>query len=55
MFSWIESHPDLGRVDVCVNNAGLSSAETLTEGSMESWRQMLDVNVLGKLCVCVIT
>jgi len=51
MFSWIESHPDLGRVDVCVNNAGLSSAETLTEGSMESWRQMLDVNVLA-LCLC---
>jgi len=51
MFSWIESHPDLGRVDVCVNNAGLSTAETLTEGSMESWRKMLDVNVLA-LCLC---
>ena len=47
MFAWIESHPELGKVDVCINNAGLSTAETLTEGTMESWRQMMDVNVLG--------
>ena len=47
MFSWIESHPELGKVDVCINNAGLSTAESLAEGSMESWRQMVDVNVLG--------
>ena len=51
MFTWIESNPDLGRVDVCINNAGLSTAETLTEGSMDSWRKMLDVNVLGKTIV----
>ena len=31
MFNWVEQHPDLGRVDVCINNAGLSTAETLTE------------------------
>jgi len=51
MFAWIESHPELGKVDVCINNAGLSTAETLTEGTMESWRQMMDVNVLA-LCLC---
>jgi len=51
MFAWVESHPDLGRVDVCINNAGLSTAQTLTEGTMEGWRQMLDVNVLA-LCLC---
>lgn len=51
MFTWVEDHPQLGRVDVCVNNAGLSTAETLTDGSMESWRNMLDVNVLA-LCLC---
>ena len=51
MFHWISSHPELGKVDVCINNAGLSSAENLREGSMESWRKMLDVNVLA-LCLC---
>ena len=51
MFDWISSHPELGKVDVCINNAGLSSAENLREGSMESWRKMLDVNVLA-LCLC---
>merc|ERR1712096_77407 len=51
MFSWIETHPELGKVNVCINNAGLSTAETLSEGTMESWRQMMDVNVLA-LCLC---
>ena len=50
MFHWIEEHPDLGKVDVCINNAGLSAAETLMEGKMEDWRRMLDVNVLA-LCL----
>ena len=47
LFSWISSHPELGKVDVCINNAGLSTSESLAEGSMKSWRQMVDVNVLG--------
>ena len=51
MFDWISSHPDLGKVDVCINNAGMSTAENLLEGSMESWRSMLDVNVLAA-CLC---
>lgn len=50
LFDWIEEHPDLGKVDVCINNAGLSTAETLMEGKMEDWRRMLDVNVLA-LCL----
>ena len=52
MFNWIEEHPDLGRVDndMCINNAGLSAAETLMEGKVEDWRRMLDVNVLA-LCL----
>ena len=36
MFSWIESHPELGKVDVCINNAGLSTSESLAEGSIEA-------------------
>merc|ERR1711874_512375 len=51
LFSWIENHPDLGRVDVCVNNAGFGTSETLTEGDFASWRKMMDVNVLA-LCLC---
>ena len=39
---------ELGRVDVCINNAGMSTAETLSEGSMDSWRKMLNINVLGQ-------
>ena len=50
LFDWIEEHPDLGKVDVCINNAGLSAAETLMDGKMEDWRRMLDVNVLA-LCL----
>ena len=48
LFTWIENHPDLGRVDICVSNAGFSSADTLMEGDFASWRKMMDVNVLGK-------
>ena len=51
MFAWMEDHPDLGRVDVCVNNAGLSSSESLLEGRVEDWRRMLDVNVVA-LSLC---
>lgn len=51
MFDWISNNPELGRVDVCINNAGLSTSETLLEGNMESWKRMLDVNVLA-LCLC---
>ena len=32
MFDWIEKHPDLGRVDVCVANAGMSTDASLLEG-----------------------
>ncbi|KFM82604.1 Dehydrogenase/reductase SDR family member 11, partial [Stegodyphus mimosarum] len=41
----------LGRLDVCINNAGLSFDCTLLEGRTEDWRTMLDVNVLA-LCIC---
>ena len=40
-----------GRLDVLVNNAGLGHKEPLMTGSTESWREMLDVNVLA-LCIC---
>ncbi len=40
-----------GRLDVLINNAGLGHKESLTSGSTEAWREMLDVNVLA-LCIC---
>ena len=40
-----------GRLDALVNNAGLGHKEPLMTGNTESWREMLDVNVLA-LCIC---
>jgi len=51
MFKWIEEHPNLGKVDVCIPNAGLSHDNKLIDGTMAEWRSMLDVNVLSlQLC-----
>lgn len=49
MFKQIQK--DLGGVDVCINNAGLSHCAPLLSGSTADWKNMLDVNVLG-LCIC---
>lgn len=51
MFQWIADHKELGRVDVCINNAGMSTAESLSEGVYDHWKKMLNINVLG-LCLC---
>ena len=32
MFKWIEDHPNLGKVDVCIPNAGLSHDNKLIDG-----------------------
>ena len=40
----LESH---GRVDVLVNNAGISTPAPLEDISLAAWRQMLDVNLTG--------
>ena len=36
-----------GRLDICINNAGLAKLASLTEGDTDDWRLMLEVNVLG--------
>jgi len=51
MFKWIAEHKELGRVDVCINNAGMSTSESLLDGKYENWKKMLNINVLG-LCLC---
>ena len=47
MFEWIEGHEELGKVDVCVPNAGFSTSANLMEGSVSDWKRMMDVNVIG--------
>ncbi|CAG7820779.1 unnamed protein product, partial [Allacma fusca] len=49
MFKWIETN--YRGVDICVNNAGFSSKETLLGLTGEQMRAMLDVNVVG-LALC---
>ncbi len=51
MFRWISECEDLGRVDVCVANAGVAENMPLLEGTAKEWRTMLDVNVVA-LCLC---
>jgi NADP-dependent 3-hydroxy acid dehydrogenase YdfG len=43
---------DTGRLDVMVNNAGLSYPTPIVDGDPEEWRAMLDTNVLGLLVGC---
>ncbi|HET7016895.1 MAG TPA: SDR family NAD(P)-dependent oxidoreductase [Streptosporangiaceae bacterium] len=38
---------DTGRLDLMVNNAGVSFQEPLADGDPEAWREMLEVNVLA--------
>jgi NADP-dependent 3-hydroxy acid dehydrogenase YdfG len=41
-----------GRLDVMVNNAGLSHPEPIVEADPEGWRAMLETNVLALLVGC---
>lgn len=41
-----------GRLDVMVNNAGLSFPASIVDGDPEEWRQMLETNVLALLVGC---
>lgn len=40
---------ETGRLDVMVNNAGLSWPGTIADGDAEQWREMLETNVLALL------
>lgn len=41
-----------GRLDVMVNNAGVSFPSGITDGQVDDWRAMLETNVLGLLIGC---
>ncbi len=43
---------DTGRLDIMVNNAGLSHPQSIVDGEPEQWREMLEVNVLALLAGC---
>ena len=51
MFDWIQNHPELGQVDVCICNAGILNNRNLSKESSETWRKLLNVNVVAaSLC-----
>lgn len=36
-----------GRLDICVNNAGVGAVGTVADNTIEEWRRVFEVNVLG--------
>ncbi|XP_012539005.1 farnesol dehydrogenase [Monomorium pharaonis] len=45
VFKWAEEK--LGGIDVMINNAGVISPEEIIEGSTETYRKIMDVNVIA--------
>jgi NADP-dependent 3-hydroxy acid dehydrogenase YdfG len=43
---------EFGKVDIMVNNAGVSNRGTITNGSVEQWREIIDTNLLALLIGC---
>jgi NADP-dependent 3-hydroxy acid dehydrogenase YdfG len=41
-----------GRLDIMVNNAGVSYPSGITDGKVDEWREMLETNVLALLVGC---
>lgn len=38
-----------GQIDILVNSAGLMLSSAITEGDVEAWEAMIDVNIKGTL------
>ena len=47
MFEWIEDHAELGKLDICVCNAGVGNMKSLIELTPDEMKQMLNVNVIS--------
>jgi NAD(P)-dependent dehydrogenase (short-subunit alcohol dehydrogenase family) len=43
---------EFGRIDVLVNNAGISSIAPAEETTTEEWRRVMEVNLLGPFLYC---
>ncbi len=43
---------ETGRLDIIVNNAGVSHPETIVDADPEHWREMFETNVLALLAGC---
>jgi NADP-dependent 3-hydroxy acid dehydrogenase YdfG len=41
-----------GRLDIMVNNAGVSYPSGISDGNVEEWREILETNILGLLIGC---
>lgn len=48
-FLWVQQN--LGPVSILVNNAGVVKNETFIDGNPSTWKQVLDINLLG-LAMC---
>ncbi|WP_436937978.1 SDR family oxidoreductase [Staphylococcus xylosus] len=44
-----ETENKFGRVDILVNSAGLMLSSAITDGDVEAWENMIDVNLKGTL------
>lgn len=45
-------HQQIGALDILMNNAGIGSAGRFLETSLETWRKVLDVNLMGVVHGC---
>lgn len=43
---------EFGRLDIMVNNAGITDLGSIAEGEVSRWRELLETNVLGLLVGC---
>ena len=51
MFEWIENQSDLGKVDICINNAGICVPKVISETSPEEMKITMNTNVIAaSLC-----
>ncbi len=45
--AWVLS--DIGKLDILINNAGIGYHGELAETSLETWRRLIDINLMGPL------